>query len=89
VPAGRDGGHVTTPHGRARHGPKVNGNPERLAGHRLIAHADAQQCRVFSLTFDGIRDTVILLAKEQGFEGLVWHHPDGRMAKIKRKDFTL
>lgn len=20
-------------------------------------------------------------------EGIVWHHPDGRMVKIKRKDF--
>lgn len=68
-------------------GPKVNGNPERQIKHRLIAHADAQQVRVFSLTFEGIRDTVVLLADEQGFEGLVWHHPDGRMAKIKRKDF--
>lgn len=23
------------------------------------------------------------------FEGIVWHHPDGRMAKIKRRDFGL
>jgi hypothetical protein len=69
-------------------GPKVNGNPELAVGHQLVLHEDAQQVRVFSLTFDGIRDTVILLAKEQGFEGLVWHHPDGRMAKIKRKDFS-
>ena len=22
-------------------------------------------------------------------EGIVWHHPDGRMAKIKRRDFGL
>jgi hypothetical protein len=21
------------------------------------------------------------------YEGVVWHHPDGRMAKIKRRDF--
>ena len=25
----------------------------------------------------------------QDIEGLVWHHPDGRMAKIKRRDFGL
>ncbi len=28
--------------------------------------------------------------KHEGhIEGIVWHHPDGRMAKIKRKDFGL
>ena len=21
-------------------------------------------------------------------EGIVWHHPDGRMAKLKRRDFA-
>ena len=21
------------------------------------------------------------------YEGIVWHHPDGRMAKLKRRDF--
>jgi hypothetical protein len=26
------------------------------------------------------------LAEFEG-EGIVWHHPDGRMAKLKRKDF--
>jgi len=25
----------------------------------------------------------------QHIEGIVWHHPDGRMAKIKRRDFGL
>jgi hypothetical protein len=21
------------------------------------------------------------------YEGIVWHHPDGRMAKLKKRDF--
>lgn len=29
------------------------------------------------------------LAGPRGAEGLVWHHPDGRMAKVKRTDFGL
>ena len=37
-----------------------------------------------ALTFESIRD---MLEKGTGSEGIVWHHPDGRMAKIKRKDF--
>lgn len=65
-------------------GPRVNGDPERYGFHMLIRHDDAQRVRPFSLTFDGIRDTLTALAP---MEGLVWHHPDGRMAKIKARDF--
>lgn len=25
----------------------------------------------------------------KNIEGIVWHHPDGRMVKIKKKDFGL
>jgi hypothetical protein len=39
------------------------------------------------LTFDGIRSTVLALAAIDGCEGVVWHHTDGRMAKIKARDF--
>lgn len=37
-------------------------------------------------TFLGIRD---FLDENAHIEGIVWHHPDGRMAKIKAKDFGL
>ncbi len=64
-------------------GPKVQGNPEGYPQHVLIAHGenglpDAPR------DFAGIRD--YLLARR--IEGIVWHHQDGRMVKIKRKDFT-
>lgn len=68
-------------------GPKVNGNPEGADVHVLVRHDDAEAVKPFSRTFEGIRDTVLLLAEREGFEGLVWHHPDGRMAKIKARDF--
>jgi hypothetical protein len=68
-------------------GPKVNGNPERYLEHRLIRHDDAALIRPFSLTWEGIRDTVHVLAEHEGIEGIVWHHEDGRMAKVKARDF--
>jgi hypothetical protein len=36
-------------------------------------------------TFDALREYL----KPQDIEGIVWHHPDGRMAKIKKRDFGL
>ena len=36
------------------------------------------------ITFDTLREA---LTGDFRFEGIVWHHPDGRMAKLKRRDF--
>jgi hypothetical protein len=63
-------------------GPKVNGNPEMCQQHELWAHAAADQVDA-PRDFEGLAR---FLADFAG-EGLVWHHPDGRMAKLKRKDF--
>ncbi|HVI71630.1 MAG TPA: hypothetical protein VM656_09110 [Pyrinomonadaceae bacterium] len=70
-------------------GPKVNGNPERFLKHILVSHDDAECIKPFSLTWEGIWDTVVFLHNEYGYEGLVWHHPESRskMAKIKARDF--
>lgn len=68
-------------------GPKINGNPERQERHEVIAHADAEPLSVPELTFEGIREAVLLQARH-GVEGFVWHHPDGRMVKIKARDFA-
>jgi hypothetical protein len=71
-------------------GPKVNGNPERRERHELVPHADAETITEDGdqgvRSFSGIRDLVLGLAAE-GWEGLVYHHPDGRMSKIKGRDF--
>lgn len=67
-------------------GPKVNGNPEREQKHWLIEHAKAEPIGQPELTFEGIRKEV-LMHGSHGCEGIVWHHPDGRMAKIKARDF--
>lgn len=68
-------------------GPKVQGNPEQCPDHRLMPHgvmvveADGDAPR----TFEGLEDYLAT----QDIEGIVFHHPDGRMAKIKLRDFGL
>jgi hypothetical protein len=64
-------------------GPKVNGNPEGVDSHRLRRHADAERLPDAPRDFDAL---AAYLADFDG-EGIVWHHPDGRMAKLKRRDF--
>ena len=66
-------------------GPKIGtrhgANPEGLTEHRLVRHGvdpiDAP--RDFAGLMEFLRDLPV--------EGVVWHHPDGRMAKIKKSDF--
>lgn len=68
-------------------GPKINGNPEGYADHMLIRHADAARLPLTpreTSTFEGIVD--YLRGAPADFEGIVWHHPDGRMAKLKVRD---
>lgn len=67
-------------------GPKVQKNPEAYQSHVLIRH-DLTLALPFEgpRTFEGIRDFLA----GQDIEGLVFHHPDGRMAKIKLRDFGL
>lgn len=72
-------------------GPKINGNPDRFQHHTLVRHADAPMFATLTgsrtWTFDLAREVMASL-KLVGWEGLVWHHPDGRMAKLKVRDFA-
>lgn len=72
-------------------GPKVNGNPEGYDAHRLIHHeteTDGIDTREFGpLSFGAIRALMLALA-DGDIEGIVWHHADGRMAKVKARDFA-
>jgi len=63
-------------------GPKISSNREQQEYHRLIRHG-ADELPDAPRTFDALRDYL----KDAGIEGIVWHHPDGRMVKIKRRDF--
>lgn len=65
-------------------GPKINGNKEKLDAHQLYLHGNPIPLTyVPELTFEAIRD---FLEKTE-IEGIVFHHDDGRMAKIRRSDF--
>jgi hypothetical protein len=65
-------------------GPKVQGNPEGCYGHVLRPHGDVKLVMPFR-TFDAIRDYLAT----HNIEGIVWWHDDGRMVKIKAKDFGI
>lgn len=70
-------------------GPKVNGNPEDVEAHTLVRHAEAETLPVTGAPrdYDAIKALVLGLAADYGWEGVVYHHDDGRMAKIKARDY--
>lgn len=63
-------------------GPKIQGNPHAFQCHLLLPHGK-------EILGDGPRSYEVIRAASFWcpFEGVVWHHPDGRMAKVKRRDF--
>lgn len=65
-------------------GPKVNGNPESFAEHIMLPHGH-YRLRDCPRDFDDIKAYLT----EWNIEGIVWHHPDGRMVKIKARDFGI
>lgn len=65
-------------------GPKIQGNKNHASRHTLIRHG-IDPIRDDPRTFEAIRNYLSMAE----IEGLVWHHSDGRMAKIKRRDFGL
>lgn len=69
-------------------GPKVQGGIEGYEAHALIPHADSSlhlDAIDVPRTFDGLRAWF----DGKNIEGIVWHHEDGRMAKIKLRDFGI
>lgn len=65
-------------------GPHFNGNAEQKAFDTLIRHG----CIVLKdvpRTFDGLREYLT----DHYIEGIVFHHMNGNMAKVKRTDFGL
>lgn len=65
-------------------GPRIQGNPEQHTEHVLVRHG-TEGIPERPRTFEGIR----AFLEANAIEGIVWHHPDGRMVKIKRRDFGL
>lgn len=65
-------------------GPKIHGNPEKFNVHQLISHT-FWEVPPLKRTYKDINN----FFSQNNFEGLVFHHSDGRMAKIKKKDFGM
>jgi hypothetical protein len=66
-------------------GPKVQGNKDHYGHHCLVSHERAAQQVDAPRNFEDLKGWLAT----HNMEGLVWHHADGRMAKIKRRDFGL
>jgi|ERR1019366_2967866 hypothetical protein len=63
-------------------GPAIGSNHEGLIHHMLIPHG-RWVMEVPDRSFEGLREYLRTLP----MEGIVFRHPDGRMAKIRRHDF--
>ena len=69
-------------------GPKIQGNPERYERHTLVRVVPVDPSLILQdapRTFESLRDYLSI----NDIEGIVFHHPDGRKAKIKKRDFGL
>ena len=66
-------------------GPKIQGNPEHYPHHTLVRHDETEQYLDAPRTFKELWYWL----DGMDIEGLVWHHPDGRMAKLKLRDMDL
>jgi len=64
-------------------GPKIQSNPECFESHVLIPHG--KEILDAPITFNALREWF----KDKDIEGVVWHHEDRRMVKIKKKDFGM
>lgn len=72
-------------------GPKINGNPHRFREHTLEWHG-WDDLKDVPTDYVGLRELFAGWRAAAGedhppHEGIVWHHPDGRRAKLKLRDF--
>jgi len=66
-------------------GEKVNGNPEKITGHKLIPHGK-DTLPIFDFSYDAIKKYL----SENDIEGIVFHEVGGeRMCKIRKSDFGI
>lgn len=69
-------------------GPKINGNPDGFEAHILMEHGWAPLIiREDVKTAPRDYDALATWLHARPYEGIVWHHEDGRMAKLKKRDF--
>jgi len=66
-------------------GPKIQGNPEGVATHRLFRHGDDLLEDLTDFSYDALREYLTI----NQIEGIVWWKDGQPVAKIKRRDFGL
>ena len=68
-------------------GEKVQGNPEKITGHKLIKHG-SEILSITDFSFDAIKE---YLSGDVDIEGIVFHDKNGygRMCKIRKVDFGI
>ena len=64
-------------------GPKVQKNRYQLDRHELWRHGRD------IVEIERTREAIVKWLIENDEEGIVFHHPDGSMAKVRRKDFGI
>jgi hypothetical protein len=74
-------------------GPRIQGNGLGLAEHLCVPfNLEVPEYAQVPRTFEGLREFLATLESRYApghlAEGIVFHHTDGRRAKIKRKDFA-
>lgn len=69
-------------------GPKIQGNEDGFDNYVLEKHSEAPVIEALNFAFPVPTVMLVLdrVSATQGIEGVVWHHPDGRMAKLKARD---
>lgn len=68
-------------------GEKIQGNPEKITGHRLIKHG-SEILNLEEISYEYLKN--YLSNPENDIEGIVFHHKtDGRMCKLRKKDFNI
>lgn len=68
-------------------GPEVQDNPHQFIHNTLIPHVNPLMPFIHEnpRTYDSIKSFL----ETSPYEGIVWHHPDGRMCKITKRKFGL
>lgn len=69
-------------------GPKINGNPENMQGHRLVSHKRSpilDNLNQINYSFTAFKRILPHLP----CEGVIWYGPEGKLAKLKGKDFRV
>ena len=68
-------------------GNKVQGNPEKIEGHKLVKHG-IEVLPITDLSFEALKE--YLSDTGNDIEGIVFHHKaDGRMCKLRKSDFKI